>query len=250
MDSQQYSTSWLYDDDVYTVMTKNISILNSSATLAVIARFQICPEDEDAFCRVCQSQKIMGDEFLAIRWPNDSHTGTPGQLKKVFLPLEFCAGTFLRVQEAIKKRLHILISSDEAPPKFTCENIDRVINQLLNGRLDDLEENIIRAYKQDVPATIDRTKLICDNACELPQDLYDALIRSIEKKGSRGYYIQKGLSELFARINQYWPTFGVFWPSEVGAVGNARIEGDEVILNLQLMEIRYRLKEKKKHINP
>lgn len=64
------------------------------------------------------------------------------------------------------------------------------------------------------------------------------------KRGLEAIIFKKGHSELFARINQYWPTFGIFWPSEVGAVGTANMAENEIVLNLQLMEIRYRLHKK------
>ncbi|MCK5346311.1 MAG: hypothetical protein KAR20_23035 [Candidatus Heimdallarchaeota archaeon] len=241
MPEQNYSKSWLIDEYVFTATTRDIPLKGNTSRLVVIGRFKLLPEDEDGFCSICQSQKVFGDQIFALGNRLDTAND---QTKNIFLPLEFCAGEFLRVKNSISSSLQELLSASDHNTRISGEQIDSVLKKLTLDDVTNIDLELVQAFQDEVPLSQKRHSLFCDHACNLPQDLFQALVRNINEKGTRGYYIQKGHSELFARINQYWPTFGIFWPSEVGAVGTAKTADNEIVLNLQLMEIRYSLQKK------
>jgi len=229
MSEQNYSKSWLIDEYVFTATARDIPLYGNTSILVVIGRFKLLPEEEEGFCSICQSQKVFGDQIFAI----GNHTDAANdQMKNIFLPLEFCAGEFLKVQNAISSSLQELLSSTDQMTRISGEQIGTVLKKLTLDDVTNIDRELVQAFQDEVPLSQERQSLFCDHACDLSEDLFQALVRNINEKGTRGYYIQKGHSELFARINQYWPTFGIFWPNEVGAVGTAIIADSEITLYL------------------
>jgi hypothetical protein len=240
MNKVPFSISWESNNFVYTASATPISLQGQEWVLGVMGRFTPYPEEEDAFCPICHSQKVTGELLLSL---SKSQQELDGEIKlyKAFLPFDFCAGTFIRIQNEFSTEIIQLLSGEEKSGEQLSDDASDTLQQLIQGNEENLRSNIMTAFSDNLDHITERKELFCKDAIELPKNLYEALLRSIQRKGSHGYYLQKGLSELFNLINQHWPTFGVFWPSEVGAVGTAKTQGLDIIINLQLMEVHYRL---------